>query len=211
MQYTKARALGHISDFTQSLIPNSQNLTEKDTGERRKKLVRRICPPLTDQVLDFNCVGIKRGSPDSRASETVEELCGLVDLGFVGSVFTWNNGHEGNAFVQERLDRACAMVDWREMFSHGKVTHLTASYSDHISILHTTQEPNQPPRRKRTPRRFEEKWACHLDCGNVIQHAWGSMDPNGSPMFRLFTKIKTCKLALVEWSRNTFGNLKALL
>lgn len=30
-------------------------------------------------------------------------------------------------------------------------------------------------------------------------------------MFRLFTKIKTCKLALVEWSRNTFGNSKTLL
>ena len=66
--------MGHISDFTQSLIPNSQNLTEKDTGGRRKKLVRRICPPSTDQVLDFNCVGSKRGSPDIRASETVEEL-----------------------------------------------------------------------------------------------------------------------------------------
>lgn len=70
--------------------------------------------------------------------------CGLVDLGFVGSIFTWNNGREGDAFVQERLDRACATVDWREMFSHGKVTHLTASYSDHIPILLTTQEPNQP-------------------------------------------------------------------
>ena len=29
MQHTKAHALGHISDFTQSLIPNSQDQTKK--------------------------------------------------------------------------------------------------------------------------------------------------------------------------------------
>ena len=31
--------------------------------------------------------------------------CGLVDLGFWGNIFTWNNGCLGDAFVQKRLDR----------------------------------------------------------------------------------------------------------
>ena len=34
---------------------------------------------------------------------------------------------------------------------------------------------------------------------------------NGSPMFRLFEKIKKCRLALVDWSRITFGNFKTKL
>ena len=36
--------------------------------------------------------------------------CGLIDLGFTGNMFTWENGREGDAFVQERLDRACANI-----------------------------------------------------------------------------------------------------
>ena len=42
--------------------------------------------------------------------------CRLVDLGFQGNIYTWNNGRDGDDFVQERLDRACATVEWRDMF-----------------------------------------------------------------------------------------------
>ena len=42
--------------------------------------------------------------------------CGLIDLGFLGNQFTWNNGREGDAYVQQRLDRACATPKWREIF-----------------------------------------------------------------------------------------------
>ena len=41
---------------------------------------------------------------------------GLVDLGFKGNLFTWTNGHTEDDFVQERLDRAYATIDWRDKF-----------------------------------------------------------------------------------------------
>ena len=34
---------------------------------------------------------------------------------------------------------------------------------------------------------------------------------NRSPMFRVFEKIKKCRIALVDWSRITFGNAKSRL
>ena len=37
------------------------------------------------------------------------------------------------------------------------------------------------------------------------------MDPRGSPMFRLFEKIKYCCMSLIGWSRFSFGNTKAKL
>ena len=37
--------------------------------------------------------------------------CGLIDLGFDGNGFTWRNGRVGDAYVQERLDRACTTTE----------------------------------------------------------------------------------------------------
>lgn len=42
--------------------------------------------------------------------------CGLIDLGFMGNRFSWNNGREGDAYVQLRLDQAYATLEWREIF-----------------------------------------------------------------------------------------------
>ena len=39
--------------------------------------------------------------------------CGLLDLGFVGLPFTYDNGRDGNANVKVRLDRAVADTRWR--------------------------------------------------------------------------------------------------
>lgn len=137
--------------------------------------------------------------------------CGLVDLGFQGNLYTWNNGRPGDAFVQERLDRACASAEWIELFPHVKVSHLQASYSNHIPILINIIGPDQRGRTKKIPCRFEEKWASHAECENVIRQAWETRACPRSPMYRLFEKIKRCRLALVEWSRNTFSNTKSEL
>ena len=45
----------------------------------------------------------------------------------------------------------------------------------------------------------------------IIRGAWEMEVPNGSPMFRLFEKIKSCRKALVDWSRTTFGNFETQL
>ena len=42
--------------------------------------------------------------------------CRLIDLGYNGYMYTWWNGREGEAFVEERLDRACASLEWSELY-----------------------------------------------------------------------------------------------
>ncbi|XP_050280935.1 pentatricopeptide repeat-containing protein At1g08070, chloroplastic-like [Quercus robur] len=123
---------------------------------------------------------------------------GLEDLGFQGNIFTWNNGRHGNAFVQERLDRACATAEWKEIYPETRVFHLQTSYSDHIPIVITTQNQTQWTRKRKVPRRFEEKWASNPQCETMTQETWRVAERNGSPMSKLFEKIKRCRFALVD-------------
>ena len=74
----------------------------------------------------------------------------LVDLGYSGNIFTWNNSREGDAFVQLRLDRACATMEWKELFRRAWVSHLQASYFDHVPILLTTHPLSQKNRFKKS-------------------------------------------------------------
>lgn len=42
--------------------------------------------------------------------------CNLVDLGAAGPKFTWNNGRQGSANMQKRLDRGLCNEEWRSLF-----------------------------------------------------------------------------------------------
>ena len=94
--------------------------------------------------------------------------CDLVDLGYQGYRYTWRNGQSENAFMEECLDRVCVNPKWREMFPTAKVTHLTASYSDHDFIILVTEMAQMRHRRKKKLQCFEEKWVIHAECEEHI-------------------------------------------
>lgn len=137
--------------------------------------------------------------------------CGLVDLGFRGNMFTWNNGRPGGAFVQERLDKVCAIIEWRELFPCYRVTNIQASYLDHVPILVTTHNTMQPQRRKKIPCRYEEKWASHPSCEAIIQEAWSTEVRRGSPMAVLFERIKEMQVCLSGVEPWSFWKLKNII
>jgi len=56
-------------------------------------------------------------------------------MGFSGYPYTWRNGRQGGAFVEKRLDRVVATMEWREIFPRTKVSHLLVAYSDHDPII----------------------------------------------------------------------------
>lgn len=63
------------------------------------------------------------------------DKCSMVDLGFSGPRFTWYNGRELSALIQERIDRFFVNPSWYSNFPKARVTHLTRCYSNHCPVL----------------------------------------------------------------------------
>lgn len=59
--------------------------------------------------------------------------CQLVDLGFVGSDYTWMVNREDE--VHCRLDRELATKSWISLFPCFRVCHLNLSKSDYLPIV----------------------------------------------------------------------------
>ena len=110
------------------------------------------------------------------------------------------------------MDRVCASTEWQGHFPSAKVSHLQVSYFDHDPILLDTQCCAQHARaRRKWLYRFEERWAAHQGCKEVIREAWNYHPTNGSLMFKLFEKIKRCRMKLVAWSQEVFSNTRICL
>ena len=65
-----------------------------------------------------------------QAFRDIIDECGFMDLGFVGSRFTWHK-HFDNYIVWERLDKAMVMNDWFLKFPNTKIYHLDVTTFDH--------------------------------------------------------------------------------
>ncbi|XP_019164323.1 PREDICTED: uncharacterized protein LOC109160491 [Ipomoea nil] len=129
-------------------------------------------------VGDFNdiaCLSEKRGA-HSHPSALIEGFndvlgeCCLVDMGMTGGRFTWVSGRGTDAWVEERLDRAVATVEWLEMYDEAEVRNIYTNSSDHFAILvdlHT--EPVRTALRKF---RFESAWLLQPSCAKVVNDAW---------------------------------------
>ena len=80
---------------------------------------------------------------------------GLIDLGHVGSAYTWSNSQHGQANISERLDRGLATLAWTAQNKEAKVFHLPRFNSDHLPIIIRT---NPRVTRQRPDFRCESWW-----------------------------------------------------
>ena len=138
-----------------------------------------------------------------QAFRDIIDECGFMDLGFVGSKFTWHK-HFDNYTVWERLDRAMATNDWFSKFPNTKIYHLDMTTSDHKPLWIV---PKGMECKQKWPFRFEQMWISESGCGETIEAVWqGSYaDSVGR---KILKKIETCGTELTKWSKNNFGNVR---
>nr|XP_023892926.1 uncharacterized protein LOC112004916 [Quercus suber] len=134
--------------------------------------------------------------------EVIDE-CGFIDLGFVGSEFTWHKHFVGYT-VRERLDRAVATSDWLSLFSDTKIYHLEADASDHRPILIV---PDGMDCSQQRPFRFEQMWLTEQGCTDTVQAVW-QRDSGENEAFKVIRKVDECGKELTKWSKNNFRNVR---
>lgn len=155
---------------------------------------------------DFNCIMTEdekfNGAPIPQSlmdgfCEAVQD-CGLFDLGWNNSFFTWHRGS-----TLERLDRCLANQAWLDRFADAGVEVLMSPTSDHLPLLVRMESFGRNGGKRF---RFEEMWLLDEECEKVVRDAWFSVSFDGS-MQALMDRIAACSSALQTWARTNFGNV----
>ncbi|CAM8902040.1 unnamed protein product [Rhodiola kirilowii] len=129
--------------------------------------------------------------------------CGLSDLRFRGSPFTFSNRRVGEKEFRARLDRVTADANWRRIFYRAIVSHVQLHASDHQLLVLDTQ--GWLFNKKGKLFRFEAMWLDHPDMGRLMNDFWSS---NNNVQSSWCSKLKDCENMLSAWNRSAFGNVQ---
>ncbi|CAM8909274.1 unnamed protein product [Rhodiola kirilowii] len=143
-----------------------------------------------------------RGEWQMKKFRSVMEECGLTDLGFRGSTFTFSNKRKGNLETKARLDRALANQVWRSMFPEAEVIHETSGMSDHSPLVIRWKGVKRAEKLKLF--RFEPMWLKHKEFGDKIREVWRQCSSRETDLSHCLS-ISARKLE--DWGKNCFGNV----
>ena len=135
------------------------------------------------------------------------DVCGLRDLGYVGSKFTWRYIKRDGTQIRERIDRALASTTWSNLFPSAIVFHLSNSTSDHSQLsIHLDMRLMQR-RSRRKLFRFEAMWLKDESCEKVVLEVWedGLLSKVEFPFLKC---MDLCRDRLVSWNKNEFGHVQ---
>lgn len=120
------------------------------------------------------------------------EECGLYDLGYTGSTYTWERFRGTNKWVQERLDRGLVNDEWKQTFPEAELSVIDVSTSDHLPILLQLNRKIYVPKRRRF--KFENLWLREKDCMKIVESSWNEVQHAD-----IVCKINKCATKLEEW------------
>ncbi|XP_010229884.1 uncharacterized protein LOC100821562 [Brachypodium distachyon] len=135
--------------------------------------------------------------------------CGLLDLGYSGVPYTYNNGRSGSRNVQVGLDWAVVDDEWSCMFGQAKIEHLTSPCSDHNPVLLCLLEdiPGGP---RMINRQYELFWERAVELLELVAEAWNAAQTQGD-LGAIITALEGVMRKLQGWSKGKFGNILKVL
>lgn len=106
------------------------------------------------------------------------DTCGLADIGYQGTPWTFEKRVTGGTYTRVRLDRCVASPEWSLAFPSAKLEHKNTASSDHAATLLTLADDafNVRPRSFR----YELMWERHPDFMDMVNENWNRSAQWGS-------------------------------
>ena len=128
---------------------------------------------------------------------------GIWDLQHSGNSLSWR-GVRYSHFIQSRLDRAMANVEWSEMFPTGRCEYHRFEGSDHRPVL--TLFDNNLLKKKKGIFRFDRRLRDKPEIRAIVEDTWSTQ-----PADSVITKICRVRTKIVEWTKLQNQNSRALI
>ncbi|KAJ6303954.1 hypothetical protein OIU77_017769 [Salix suchowensis] len=114
-----------------------------------------------------------------------------------GIKYTWTNGQDEGGLIMKKLDWIISNVVFARKWPDAQAQFMPKTMSDHSPmLLHIKHAHYQPSRCFK----FLNLWAEREDFLPHIASIWQGL-VNGSPMFRLSTKLQWAKTNLQNWHK----------
>ncbi|XP_065633926.1 uncharacterized protein LOC136069391 [Quercus suber] len=154
---------------------------------RGRKMLGDLLVSMESQLRIRGCSN--RSQFQTQLFQDVIDKCGFIDLGFVGTPYTWQKHFVDGHSIWEKLDRGLATNDWLMKFLGVRIQHLSSNSSNHspLWIIPDGLEVASVPKLFR----FEEMWLLDPGCSNVVEVVWSS-DVNAYLSSKVVRKIEKC-------------------
>jgi hypothetical protein len=130
----------------------------------------------------------------------------MMDLGYKGLPWTYNNNQNGRNNVRVRLDRAVVRPSWSRIFPGVSVEHLVSSRSDHYPLLIRLSK-NGNGQSNMLKRRYEIMWEREESLAEEIEIAWSKIQCS-QDLKGVKEKLNETMSTLQAWSKEKFRSVE---
>ncbi|KAL2903990.1 Myosin-binding protein C cardiac-type [Bienertia sinuspersici] len=134
----------------------------------------------------WRALGIYVWLESSNKHKIAIDECGLRDLGYKGSMFTWHHGNNPCTIMKKQLDRFMVEERWLDMYPNYEDLKLRGRFD--------------------RPFKFEALWLSKGECWKVLEKAWNKSVSLEAPI-----QLAMYAPKLIEWASNTFKCIKKLI
>jgi hypothetical protein len=135
--------------------------------------------------------------------------CGLSDLGYKGSKFTWSNQDE--TFMKERLDQAVANQAWCGLLKNREACVMPARTLDHKPLFLRIFYDTDTRTHFQKSFKFEANWLGNEECMEVIKNAWKTGEVGAAGMQPARERLALCQTQLTQWSDRKFHHIDQVI